>query len=105
MKAQTILNFDAKKRKSLEAATSKLFSDHFTRNNPFSMSQLLSNRNSRSFASGVSRERGNAMPTGKKTIKIHREVIKGHFVTENYAKKHPSTTVAETRPAPKQPKK
>ena len=41
---------------------------------------------------------------GKKrgTRKIHRSAVDGRFVTENYANKHPRTTVTETV---KQPKK
>ena len=33
--------------------------------------------------------------------KIHRDAVTGRFVTEDYAKKHPGTTVTETVKRPK----
>ena len=38
------------------------------------------------------------------TRKIHRDAITGHFVTEEYAKKHPKTTVTETIKIPNKKK-
>lgn len=41
----------------------------------------------------------------KKTIKVHRDARNGQFVTPDTVKKRPGSTVTETRPAPKPPKK
>lgn len=38
------------------------------------------------------------MSTSKKTIQINRSAKTGQFVTPEYVKKHPATTVTETRP-------
>ena len=35
-----------------------------------------------------------------KTVEINRSAKTGKFVTEEYAKRHPSTTVTEHRPKP-----
>ena len=37
----------------------------------------------------------------KKVVVSHRSAVTGRKVTEGYAKAHPSTTIRETRPAPK----
>lgn len=39
--------------------------------------------------------------TSKKTQTAYRRADTGTFTTEEYAKKHPSTTVKETNPTPK----
>lgn len=41
----------------------------------------------------------------KRTRKVSRDAKTGQFVTPDYAKKHPSTTVVETVPVPIKKKK
>lgn len=41
------------------------------------------------------------MAKKKSTRKVHRDAVTGRFVTEDYTKKHPRTTVTETVKRPK----
>ena len=41
------------------------------------------------------------MATKTSTIKINRRADNGQFTTSSYVKKHPTTTVTETRKVPK----
>jgi len=53
----------------------------------------------------VKREEANPMARKRKTRKIHRSAVTGRFVTQEYAKRHPKTTVTETSKAPPRRKK
>lgn len=42
-----------------------------------------------------------AKKTQTQTVQIHRRADNGRFTTSDYVKKHPKTTVTETRQVPK----
>lgn len=97
-----LCNINPYNEKSLEAATSKLFSDH--------LRETIRKQYVNSFLAetpGVLQAefRGKGETMAAKTTKIHRSAKTGQFVTPGYVKTHPDTTVTETKPAPKQPKK